>query len=164
MGTTSQPLQPLPAAAELLTLERLARRQGSGINSDAVLGQWRLQTVWPRKDGQPSAVASGLLRGLGASLTIVSLESELGLCNAVSLGLLTLQFIGRGELAGPRPLLRFSFNEVQLCWGQQKLWSRPLPKPPSQRMPFFALIARGPSGWLAARGRGGGLALWCLAP
>jgi len=31
-----------------------------------------------------------------------------------------------------------------------------------KRMPFFALIARDPSGWLAARGRGGGLALWDL--
>jgi hypothetical protein len=27
-------------------------------------------------------------------------------------------------------------------------------------MPFFALIARDSNGWLAARGRGGGLALW----
>jgi hypothetical protein len=29
-------------------------------------------------------------------------------------------------------------------------------------MPFFALIARNSNGWLAARGRGGGLALWIL--
>jgi hypothetical protein len=43
------------------------------------------------------------------------------------------------------------------------LFQKAIPSPAPQRLPFFALIARDPSGWLAARGRGGGLALWRLA-
>lgn len=154
----------MPGAAELLMLERLARQQGSGLDPEAVLGEWRLQTVWPRQGQHPSAAASGLLRGLAASLTIAPLDAGLAIRNAVRLGPLTLTFIGRGELTGRRPLLNFRFTELQLCWGQQLLWTRPLPPPKRQRQPFFALIARDPSGWLAARGRGGGLALWRLTP
>lgn len=163
MGTSSCPA-PLPETAELLTLERLARQQGSGIDLGAVVGEWRLQTVWPRQGQQPAAAASGLLRSLVASLTIAPLDAALAIRNAVRLGPLTLTFIGSGELTGRRPLLSFRFTELQLGWGEHVLWSRPLPSPTRQRLPFFALIARDPSGWLAARGRGGGLALWRLAP
>jgi len=57
-------------------------------------------------------------------------------------------------------LLLFSFDRLQLCLGGWRLVERSLPEPAAQRMPFFALIHRDASGWLAARGRGGGLALW----
>ena len=76
---------------------------------------------------------------------------------------LELRFRGVGRLLGSRPLLQFSFQELQLSLGGRVLLHRALPEPAPQRLPFFALIARDPSGWLAARGRGGGLALWRLA-
>ena len=90
-------------------------------------------------------------------------EEELSLSNAVTLGPLELRFRGVGRLVGSRPLLQFSFQELQLSLGGRVLLRRALPEPARQRLPFFALIARDPSGWLAARGRGGGLALWRLA-
>jgi hypothetical protein len=80
----------------------------------------------------------------------------------VNLGPLELRFRGTGRLVGRRPLLQFSFQELQLSLGGLVLLRRTLPELPPQRLPFFALIARDPSGWLAARGRGGGLALWRL--
>jgi hypothetical protein len=86
------------------------------------------------------------------------------LCNAVNLGALELRFEGPGRLQGSRPLLLFSFERVELRLGDRLLLQRPLPVPAPRRMPFFALIHRDPAGWLAARGRGGGLALWRLAP
>jgi hypothetical protein len=107
-----------------------------------------------------------LLRAVQARLEIgvgEAGEGELALCNAVSLGPLELRFRGVGHLQGSRPLLQFSFQQLQISLGGRVLFQKAIPSPAPQRLPFFALIARDPSGWLAARGRGGGLALWRLA-
>jgi hypothetical protein len=174
-------MAPLPDSAELLNLERGSRRQGTALVTADLLGIWRLQRVWPRQGGEPSGPSSALLRGLGARLEINAAGApsaypdtpwpgpasasgpgdRLGLVNAVSLGPLELRFEGRALLAGPRPLLWFGFDQLQLRFGSQVLLQRPLPPAAAQRQPFFALIGMGP-GWLAARGRGGGLALWQL--
>ena len=175
-------MAPLPDSAELLKLEQVSRRQGTGLVAADLIGTWRLQRVWPRQGGEPSGPSSALLRGLGARLEINATgvpaadldsprpgparapglgEGELGLVNAVRLGLLELRFEGRARLAGPRPLLWFGFDQLQLRFGSQVLLQRSLPPAAAQRQPFFALIDKR-SGWLAARGRGGGLALWQL--
>jgi len=174
-------MAPLPDSAELLNLERDCRRQGTALVAADLLGIWRLQRVWPRQGGEPSGPSSALLRGLGARLEINAAGASLadlntpwpgpasasgpgdrlGLANAVSLGPLELRFEGRARLAGPRPLLWFGFDRLQLRFGSQVLLQRSLPPAPAPRQPFFALIGKGP-GWLAARGRGGGLALWQL--
>ena len=65
---------------------------------------------------------------------------------------------GGSQLQVQRQALRDQIERDRL------LLQRPLPVPVPRRMPFFALIHRDPAGWLAARGRGGGLALWRLAP
>jgi hypothetical protein len=68
-------------------------------------------------------------------------------------------------------LLVFWFEQLEVRLGPWLLIQRALPKPAEAKLPFFALIAggssRGISGsnnaeerWLAARGRGGSLALW----
>ena len=176
------PMAPLPDSAELLKLERGSRRQGTGLVAADLIGIWRLQRVWPRQGGEPSGPSSALLRGLGARLEINATEvpsaaldtprpgsasaprlgeGGLGLVNAVRLGPLELRFEGRARLAGPRPLLWFGFDQLQLRFGNQVVLQRSLPPAAAQRQPFFALIGKGP-GWLAARGRGGGLALWQL--
>jgi hypothetical protein len=176
------PMAPLPDSAELLKLERGSRRQGTGLVAADLIGIWRLQLVWPRQGGEPSGPSSALLRGLGARLEINATEvpsaaldtprpgsasapglgeGGLGLVNAVRLGPLELRFEGRARLAGSRPLLWFGFDQLQLRFGNQVVLQRSLPPAAAQRQPFFALIGKGP-GWLAARGRGGGLALWQL--
>lgn len=83
------------------------------------------------------------------------------------LGPLELRFCGEARLQGRRPLLLFRFLRLQLRLGARPLIDRPLPAAapfsslPVAGLPFFALIAADPEGmWLAARGRGGGLALW----
>jgi hypothetical protein len=148
------------SAAQLLQLEQQARRSGSGVETQALQGCWQLELVWP-KGQQRAAVFSGwLLRGLAARLEFDADQEGLRLSNAVNLGPLELRFRGRGRLQGKRPLLVFSFDHLQLSLGGWRLVERSLPAPVPQRMPFFALIHRDASGWLAARGRGGGLALW----
>ena len=125
----------LPDSAELLTLERDSRRQGTGLVAADLLGIWRLQRVWPRRGGEPSGPSSALLRGLGARLEINApgQGEELGLVNAVGLGPLELRFEGRARLAGPRPLLWFGFDQLQLRFGSQVVLQRPLPPAAAQR-------------------------------
>ena len=151
------------SARELLQLEQQARRSGSGVEADALQGCWQLELVWPKGQQRASAFSGWLLRGLSARLEIGTDPEGLLLSNAVNLGAVELRFRGRGRLEGKRPLLLFSFEQLQLSLGGWRIVERTLPAPAPQRMPFFALIHRDPSGWLAARGRGGGLALWRLA-
>lgn len=158
----------LVTADELLALERQARASGTGLDVSKLVGRWQLELVWPKGSRRASAFSGWLLRGLSARLEIVAepdaAESQaLMLRNAVNLGALELRFNGHGRLQGKRPLLLFSFDQLRLCLAGRCLLKRNLPAPEPQRMPFFALIHRDTSGWLAARGRGGGLALWRLA-
>ena len=152
-----------PSGADLLRLEREARRAGSGLVAGDLQGCWQLHQVWPKDGERPSSVSAALLRGLAARLEIRSSPDGLMLRNAVSLGPLELCFQGPGWLMGARPLLVFRFEVLELQLAGRTLLRRPLPAPEPRRLPFFALIARDSSGWLAARGRGGGLALWRLA-
>lgn len=151
--------------AELLDRERRVRQHGTGLQASDLLGCWRLDQVWPKGSPRPSVFSGSLLRAVQARLEIAAAEADegaLALCNAVSLGPLELRFRGVGRLRGSRPLLQFSFQQLQLSLGGRVLVQRTLPSPAPQRLPFFALIGCDPSGWLAARGRGGGLALWRL--
>jgi hypothetical protein len=174
----------LPSGDELQALEQVARREGSGLESEDLAGLWRLERVWSRGQRQPSPLAGVALRALGASLRIEAEPStqpdarpyngpntgpdpapkphpELKLTNAVKLGPLELRFQGPGWLEGRRPLLRFQFDQLEIRAGQWLLLQRSLPSPDPRRGAFFALIASGAEGrWLAARGRSGGLAVW----
>ena len=180
-GRPGEPAEPsgLPYAETLLALERQARQKGTGLAATDLEGLWWLERVWPRGQRRSSALAGSLLRGLGASLRIaVSVGSDpadpaaptdpaalgsLRLTNSVRLGPVQLRFQGPGWLQGKRPLLLFQFDRLEIRVGDRVLLARSIPAPQPQRQPFFALIARGHgSGWLAARGRSGGLAVWRL--
>jgi hypothetical protein len=168
------PTSEIPSGEQALALERLSRHQGSGITAEQLCGRWRLQLLWSKGRAQPNPATAALLRGLQASLSIAtpdapSLEtSELTVLNSVQLGALQLRFSGSGNLRGRRPLLEFWFDQLELRLGRQSLWSQAISRQPQpRRRPFFALIARSgatENGWLLARGRGGGLALWVLDP
>ena len=155
----------LPDASTLQALELHSRQHGSGLGRDELIGHWLVERVWSKGRLQPSEVAGGALRALTASLGIEPAENgELVLSNSIAIGLLKLCFIGSGHLKQRRPLLIFQFHHLQLSLGGISLFTLALPKPAQGQDPFFALIASdqaGPAGrWLAARGRGGGLALW----
>lgn len=162
MQTTTTAAVAMPSGTELLALERRGRRAGTGLVASDLHGTWWLDQVWPKGSDRPSSFSAALLRGLGACLEIRQEEEALVLCNAVRLGPLQLSFRGPGRLVGSRPLLQFQFESLELSLAGQTLMKRNLPAPAPRRLPFFALIARSPQGWLAARGRGGGLALWRL--
>lgn len=146
--------------------EKAVRLTGTGLKSSDLLGCWLLQTVWSKGDKKANPFSSWMLRSLDARLEIkADLEdncSDLRLSNAVNLGPVELKFQGPGLLKGKRPLLTFHFDSLTLRIGGIVLLKKALPTPDQRRTPFFALIERNPDGWMAARGRGGGLALWRL--
>lgn len=162
---------PIPSGKEVLDLEQRSRRQGSQLTTADLVGCWRLHQLWSKSQAQPNPTTATLLRGLQASLSIdagSAADDALSVRNSVQLGALQLCFSGHGELRGARPLLQFWFTKLELRLGRHVLWQQAITRlPEPRRRPFFALIARtgnGDSGWLLARGRGGGLALWVLAP
>lgn len=163
-----------PDAEALRRLEHQARAHGSGVGASDLPGRWQLQLVWPRRGGSPQATASALLRALEACLEIgeAGPDGLLPLRNSVALGPLELRFEGEGSLTGRRPLLRFWFQRWQLRLAGRPGLGGSLARPAERSLPFFALIGVGSesggggesvsegNAWLAARGRGGGLALW----
>ncbi len=161
----------LPDGTGLRQLEQRARRHGSDLEAGSLAGCWRFTTVWPRRGDAAQGAVSALLQHLAARLEIGAPDAsgELAMANSVALAWLELRFEGHGHLRGQRPLLRFWFDRWRLRAGGRCLIERSMPPPPERRrLPFFALIGRGTSAsgdtWLAARGRGGGLALWRLDP
>ena len=163
----------LPDAEALLELERRCRYRGTGLDAERIFGPWQLLQTWSKGQNEPAAASSWLLRALAAQLRIEAGPSpgQLRLINRVSLGALSLEFSGQALLKGRRPLLVFWFERLQVQLGSFNLLDRSLAQPEPAKRPFFALIGRGPGAdgegvaarqWLAARGRGGGLALWCL--
>lgn len=162
---------PIPTGTEVLERERLSRRLGSQLTTSDLVGCWRLHQLWSKTQAQPNPTAAALLRSLKASLSIDAAgeaEGALTVRNSVQFGALQLCFSGQGQLRGTRPLLEFWFTELELRLGRQTLWRQAITRlPEPRRRPFFALIARtgnADSGWLLARGRGGGLALWMIEP
>ncbi|MFZ9621591.1 MAG: hypothetical protein ACO289_10340 [Prochlorococcaceae cyanobacterium] len=166
MGTTAITSGSLPTGTELLELEAQVRSQGTGLAQAELVGCWRLQQVWGKGQAQVNGLSSSLLRSLGACLILTAgaTDAELLISNLVQLGALQLRFDGEARLIGKRPLLQFSFARVEVRLNNWVLLQRSLAAMPAKRQPFFALIGRDPAGWLAARGRGGGLALWRSAP
>ena len=80
--------------SHLLDLEKQARRRGSGLTTNELLGDWQLNTVWPKGRNEANALSGWLLRRIGACLEISNGGNDrLQLRNAVSLASLSLQFL-----------------------------------------------------------------------
>lgn len=88
--------------------------------------------------------------------------------NQIQLGPLALQFSGPAKFLAKQNLLAFDFVQLQVCLGGLRLFKLPIKGRarsedfatiPIAKLPFFAFFAATEQ-YLAARGRGGGLALW----
>ena len=152
----------IPNLTELLKYENSARKKGSGIEFDSLIGSWQFTSVWKSNSDKQDKIASSLLRLFNATLEIKNnSDKKYGLINSIEFGILKISFIGSGELKGNQPLLPFYFEIIELKLRNKILLSRLLKIPEVKNRPFFALIAKDEKGkWLSARGRGGGLALW----
>ncbi len=155
-----------PNYKELLRLEALAKKEGSGINIDSLVGAWKFSAVWKEGNESKDIISSSTLRLLSATLELRrkqddNLTMPLTITNSIQIGYLKIKFIGKAKLKGIQPLLLFFFEQFLIQLGSIDLLRREIPLSKTNKWPFFALIAIEPSKeCLVARGRGGGIALW----
>ncbi|MBF2098946.1 MAG: hypothetical protein IGQ88_11310 [Gloeomargaritaceae cyanobacterium C42_A2020_066] len=175
VATWNTPQRPAAQALiqPLLILERQARLHRHALAPQDLQGTWRL--VWitgtqkARRRLAPVLGAGRYLpKGLGITLTYDWTEAGT-VANQVCLGPLSLTLSGPAKLVPPRPILAFDFTQVTLAVAGRPLITRPLRGGPAatasfytqpvQKQAFFVYFWVTPQA-IAARGRGGGLALW----
>lgn len=162
----------------LLEAEKTAKQQRLNYAFESLVGQWRLcfatGTRKVRKRGGimlgkgfylPKFVAAHI--SFNAKLEKDSSKGEIG--NQVQLGSLTLKLTGPAQYLGKKNLLAFDFTQMILSLfglviynGQiraGKVDAEDFYNQPIAKLPFFAFFLV-TEDFIAARGRGGGLALW----
>jgi len=156
----------LPGLEELLDLEKLSRKEGSGINFTSLIGLWKFVWVSKKTKEIQDPIASYFLRIFSASLVLNESQekpnsNKFDIINSIQFGSLFIRFVGAGELKGSQPILSFFFKYIELKLGEKVLFKRLLEMSDEEKNPYFVLIAMDSDRkWLSARGRGGGLALW----
>ena len=155
-----------PNYDEIIKLEKIANKDGSGIIFEELIGKWRFKYVWKNGSSSLDNISSSLLQVLSATLELSVPDSEnesstFEIKNSIKFGILLIIFSGEAFLKGSRPLLPFKFKNFCLKIGKINLINKSIADIDQKKMPFFSLIAINKNkNWLCARGKGGGLAIW----
>ena len=177
--------EPRPCSKEmvdaLLQAEKAAKQQRLTYPFDSLLGCWRLCFVTgTRKVRQRGGIVLGrgfyVPRVAPAQISFSSQSQtpeqssgngEIG--NQIQFGSLLFKLTGPAQYLGKKNLLAFDFTQMQLCIFGHTFYSGDFPggKARTERfyhqsiakLPFFAFFLV-TEDFIAARGRGGGLALW----
>ena len=164
----------------LLSQERQAKKNGPVIGSDDIVGTWQLRFTAAKKptykSGQPTSHGVFVPAVVRATLQFTQEADRptgLGIQNQLQLGMLKLRFNGPAKILPQKNLLAFNFERLQILFGHLVVFSLPLragrsgapafETVPVGELPFFAFFAF-TEDYIAARGRGGGLALWGQIP
>lgn len=162
----------------LLQAEKAAKQERLNYPFESLLGKWQLcfatGTKKARKRGGiilgkglyvPKFVAVQL--SFSATLDQDSTKGEIG--NQVQLGPVLLHLTGPAQYLGKKNLLAFDFNYLLLSLFGRMVYNQPMRSGQAQsedfydksiaKLPFFAFFLV-TEDFIAARGRGGGLALW----
>ena len=156
----------LPDKEKLINLEKLAQDQGSGIEFESLIGNWKFVSIWKKDRDEEDHVFSSLLRVFSANIDFqkeisTNNSPKFSVITSIRFGLLTIEFSGPGYLRGKQPLLAFFINLIELKLRSKILLRRSLKGPKAKEELFFTLIALENNGdWLSARGQGGALVLW----
>ena len=156
----------LPKYSEIISLESISKKDGSGIGYEDLIGTWKFNSVWKKGSEEIDNISSSILQVLSAKLEFKKSHSQnknidFRIKNSISFGILSINFCGQASLKGTRPLLPFFFENLIINIGNFTLINKPLKIPTEKQMPFFSLIAISKeNNWMCARGRGGGLAIW----
>ncbi|WP_413200845.1 hypothetical protein [Nostoc piscinale] len=159
----------------LLQAEKTAKQQRISYNFDSLVGTWRLCfATGTRKVRQ----RGGIILGKGfywprftpTYISFSQITPTTGeISNQVKLGSALLKLTGPVKYLGKKNLLAFDFTHIQIGLFGRVVYNKPLGKNKSQtidfdnqpiaKLPFFAFFLV-TDNLIAARGRGGGLALW----
>jgi hypothetical protein len=164
----------------LLQAEKTAKQQRLTYNFDSLVGKWRLCfATGTRKARQ----RGGIILGKGfywpkftptyISFTVKTPIDETPvkaeISNQVQLGSVLLKLTGPAKYLGKKNLLAFDFTHIQISFFGRNIYNKPIRNSKAQtkdfdnqpigKLPFFAFFLI-TENLIAARGRGGGLALW----
>ncbi|MEO1404662.1 MAG: hypothetical protein AAFV72_25915 [Cyanobacteria bacterium J06635_1] len=164
-------------AAALLTTEKQAKRDKVRHRYDQLLGTWQLGFITGTvKTRQKAGAAMGAGRFIPRFLKIqltygaTDLGSGLGTVkNSVSLGALRLQLTGPTKFWPKTNSLAFDFTHIEIKLGGLKFYAGPVRGGADREASFEQQTLKDQAFFtyflmtdtcIAARGRGGGLALW----
>jgi hypothetical protein len=159
--------------------EVTAKKEKLAIPFDELLGEWRLLfSSGTKKSQQRRGITLGkgfyLPNFLTASITFIrdraSTSTTIGTAmNQLKIGGLLLKFTGPCRYPGKKNLLIFDFTEIQVSLFGMILYQGKIRSGKTgeksfeelsiAKLPFFSFFWADPNG-IAARGRGGGLAMW----
>ena len=161
--------------ADLLAVEKQARYQPPADHFAQLLGSWQLRFVTgTKKVRQRAGVVLGsgqyLPNWIKINLTYEADSETTGrMINRVNLGGLTLIVSGPCRWQSPRNLLAFDFTRLEIKVGMLKLFQGFLGKGAEREAQFFQSSIGKQAFFvfflleeriIAARGKGGGLAIW----
>jgi hypothetical protein len=151
----------------LLSTEKAQKKTPVTIPLAAIEGTWQLRFASGAKKTK-----RGLKLGKGYYLpswiyAAISFESTGKIQNQLCLGGLEIRFNGPCRAHDKQNIVVFDFTQLQILLGEKVLYSRSINKYPVEefgarsiaKLPFFVFLWAGEKS-IAARGRGGGLAVW----
>ena len=164
--------------AALLETERLARKTKPEISYEQLMGTWQLRFITgTRRSRQKAGIALGAGRFIPPWLVQIQLQysksetsTELGqVDNSVGLGPLKMTLSGPTRLWPKTNSLAFDFTQMAIQIGSKVVYQGAVRGGTAQTQTFASQSIKDQaffsyflveSNCLAARGRGGGLALW----
>jgi hypothetical protein len=155
----------------LLQMEKAAKRQT--LTAEQLLGTWRLHFSSRGKVKLTDAKRRGFYMPgwLPAQIGFAQQEMQgapLTITNQVAIGAVRLKLSGPARFSEKRNLLAFDFTRMEIQLLGKTVYSGKFPSPrdgqefmqvPIGKLPFFAFFVANDD-LIAARGRGGGLAIW----
>ena len=166
--------------AALLQAEKAAKQQRLTYPFDSLLGSWRLCFATGTRKARHRGgivlgngfyvpqVAAAQISFYRPSLTEVGMgNGEIG--NQIQCGPILFRLTGPAQYLGKKNLLAFDFVQMRLCLLGQTIYNggfrggkakvKDFAQQSIAKLPFFAFFLV-TQDFIAARGRGGGLALW----
>lgn len=165
----------------LLETEKFTKQQRINYPLESLIGSWRLHfVVSPKKSRQRSGIKMGngfyLPRFVKAQISFYPAEADnnlnpnqLKIGNQLNVGMISFKFNGPAKYLGKKNLLAFDFTQIQVGFLGQTVYSgnfrggqlknQEFEQKHIRDLPFFAFFAI-KENYIAARGRGGGLAIW----
>ncbi len=151
----------------LLSTEKALKKTPVDIPLTAIEGTWRLRFASGAKKTK-----RGLKLGKGYYLpswvyAAISFEATGKIQNQLCLGGIEIRFSGPCRAHDKQNIVVFDFTQLQILIGAKVIYSRSINKYPVEefgdrsigKLPFFVFLYAGEKS-IAARGRGGGLAVW----
>ena len=137
-----------PNFDEIKNLEKIANKDGSGIQFEDLLGYWKFQYVYKKGDTSIDNLSSSILQVLSASLKLSKSKGQndtptFDIRNSIKFGVFSIDFTGKAYLKGTRPLLPFYFERLLIRFLNIPLINTSLKNIDPKKRPFFSLIALG---------------------